>query len=178
MPLLDHLDERAKVDTDRVIGDRDAFPGLPGQGRDQCLMSRPVRSHPGVRESVTGDHVANLGSYEALDSVGQRSGECVQSRCDARRQAAGGQGIHRLIGECSDVQVAKDLGRDLVRDGILDRRITRERCHGGHVTIGIGDQVLRPDGDYRERRQDAAGHDQQGGDHRAPALPTRMRERR
>jgi hypothetical protein len=86
-------------------------------------------------------------------------------RCDEPRQSALSERVYRLIRNSRDIETRKDLGGDLVCDCILNGWIAGQRCHGRHIAVGVGDQVLGPNGHYRERREDAADHDQQGGDH-------------
>ena len=61
--------------------------------------------------------------------------------------------------------------RDLVGQGVLDRRIVDQRLDVGYVAVGVGDLVGAPDAQHRQRGEHAADHDEHDGDRRPPAEP-------
>ena len=103
--------------------------------------------------------------------IGGRSDPTLQVMAERpdTRQPMAGQLAGGLIGVRGHVEVGGDLGRDLVGERILDGRIVDQWLHGGHVTAGARDLVSGPDGQHRERIQQAANHDENARDRSPPA---------
>ena len=117
-----------------------------------------------IRAQLTG---TDGNAYSIIGRVG-RALEDTGVRTDIERVGRG-RAFDRADACPATDPVAEDQahligGGDLVGDCILDRRITGERRHGRHVTIGIGHLVFRPDSDPRQWRKYADDHAKQGGD--------------
>ena len=108
--------------------------------------------------------------HESGDPAGQRSRHALQQRADPG-QALFRQVGSRLISQALHVDPGDDLAGELVREGVLDRRVLDQRLHVGDIPAGVRDLVRRPHRHHRQRRQDAAHDDQQHRDRRPPASP-------
>jgi hypothetical protein len=133
----------------------------------------PVGLHPGISERLGLDDLADLGADKALDTAFQRPREPLQLVGHLRAKAAGGQRVHRLVGQALDVEVGEDLGGDLVGDGLLDGRVSGQGGHRADIAVGVGDLVAGPHRHPGQRRQHTPNHDQQNSHDRAPPLPPR-----
>ena len=166
--LLDQVDERAEAEDDLPVADADRAAALPGQRLDQLLVHRGVGLDPDPGELRARHYLVHLAVNESGDRAADRRAEGLQQRPDPRQSMAGQQ-AGGLIGVRGHVEVGGDLGRDLVGERVLDGRIVDQRLHVGHVTAGARDLVSGPDGQHRERSQQAADHDENDRDRGPPA---------
>ena len=168
--LLDDVDERTQVQDNLAVLDADRAAALAGERLHQFLVDKGVGLDPGLGEPRARHDLVDLAVNESGGPAGDRRGLRLEQRAEsgqpAARQLGGG-----LVGVTGHVEPGGDLGRDLVGQGILDRRVVDERLHGRHVAASVADLVGRPDGQHRDRRQHAADHDEDRRHQGPPAQP-------
>ena len=150
---------------------------LAGERLHQLLVHEGVGLDPGPGEPRARHDLVDLAVNGSGDPAGDRRGHRFEQRTEFGQSAGRQRGLG-LTGISVYVEPGGDLGRDLVGQGILDRRIMDQRLHRGHVAAGVADLVGRPHGQHRCRRQHAAEHDEDRSHPGSPAeAPTPGRAR-
>jgi hypothetical protein len=111
---------------------------------DRWIVARPGRTSgspppPGPCPRRTREHLPR----------GGRSGP--QSIDDPWREALCSQGVDGLVDDLPDVDAGKYFRSDAIGERGLHRRVFDDRAHGGHEPLRVGDLVVRPDGEHRQR---------------------------
>ncbi len=162
--LLDRLDDRTEVEADGPVRRGQDSLFLSGQQGDELGVGPRVRAHPQPLERVAAHEVADAIPDELANTDRGRAGEASQRVGDPRRHALAGQSVDSLVDQVGDVETAEDLVGDPVGNGLLDRRIRRQRRDGGDVPFGVGHLVAGPDAHDRHRREDAAHDDERAAE--------------
>ena len=113
-----------------------------------------------------------VGGHHLVDLVGHEAGDAVVDRCDQGLQHCGllrcqrpicRNRVNGLLGVLLDVDGRQDVVGDPRAYRLLNGGFRCQRCHGGHIAIGVCDLSPCPHRHHRERCEQAGNDYQQGG---------------
>lgn len=163
--LLDLVDDGGEVDDHGVVGELHRSAAASGQRLVHGGVRSPVQLGPQGGERVAADEPQRHGVHE----VGEAAGDRTAQRADRLGQygpVGGGDGFEQRL----DVDVLHHRVGHPLGDGVLDVRVGGERLHGGHVPVGVADQIARPGRHGTQRGEEGGEEDQHDSEGRPDAV--------